>query len=143
LPDGSFVVQIALEATANSQLPEVVGDGAKDEMLVSFILSRPNLNDFYYELMAALLQLSNQHVEEHFCYRNFARFSRKNSVLRLAEMSGAVRRAERDERFEQTFVAVNYETDSARVPLLGDGALADKNRTALADFGKLDGILPR
>ena len=143
LPDGSVVVQIALEATANSQLPEVVGGGAKGETLVSFILSRPKLNDFYYALMAALVQLSNQHVEEHFCYRNFARFSRKNSVLRLANMSGAVRRPERDEGFAQTFVAANYEIDSARVPLFRDGALADKNRTALASFGKLNGILPR
>ncbi|PHS24740.1 MAG: hypothetical protein COA84_08695 [Robiginitomaculum sp.] len=139
----SAVVQIALDATPSSQLPEVLGNGAKDETLVSFILSRPNLNDFYYALMTALVQLSHRYVEEHFCYRGFARFSQKNSVLRLVAMSGAVRRAEKGEGFAQTFVAANYETDSARVPRLGDGALANKNRTALARFGELDGVLPR
>ncbi len=141
LSDGAMLVQLGIQASPKSQLPEVTGN-KKGDTGVSFILPEPSLNTFYHGLMEALVQMSHRHVEEHFYYRGFARFSRKNKVMAIATLSAMVRQRPQDKGFARTFADTNYETDSTRVPHLKDGELATQIRARLRQYGALEGILP-
>jgi hypothetical protein len=47
-----------------------------------------------------------------------------------------------DEQFELVRASLNYDTDTRRVPSLGTGMLANRNRQALRQEGRLGGHLP-
>lgn len=96
-----------------------------------------------HEIMVALIQRSDRLVDEQFRYRGFARFSQSIDPVRLTQLSIATRAQDMpDEQFEIVRVAMNYDTDTRRVPSLGAGKLADRNRHALQQEGELGGHMP-
>ena len=140
----SWIVDIKIAPGALSQLPEIQKAGGKN-IQISFLVRVLTLNEVYYQLMAEFLRLSDRHVDEHFSYKEFARFSRKNNILGIANLSSALRQRPQNsskQDFDQTFEAVNYEIDKTRVPPLYHGALSDKIRSNLARLGPLAGLLP-
>jgi hypothetical protein len=109
-------------------------------------LEEPTENAFLFSLMDALLHLSNRHVEEHFTFKTFARFSRKNSISKISELSAKTRHkglTENDVNFALTFKQNNYETDETRVPRLSDSVLGQKLASQMQSFNIGTGILPR
>lgn len=103
--------------------------------------SRPNT--VYHAVMKYCLDASDVHVDEHFTFKGFARFSRDVDVLAIADMSAQVRAKPKSSMFTKTIKATNYETDAGRVPVLSSGPYADKIK---ADIAKLDiraGFVPQ
>ncbi|PCI51816.1 MAG: hypothetical protein COB49_00670 [Alphaproteobacteria bacterium] len=139
LANEKWLIDIKIEPDANGQLPEI------NDMAISFLLDELSTNELYYQLMGEFLSLSDRHVDENFHYKGFARFSRKNSIIALAELSSILRKKSQDEEhhaFAQAYEAANYETDKSRVPKLYYGLLSDKIKLNIARFGQLEGILP-
>jgi hypothetical protein len=93
--------------------------------------------------MNALIQRSDRLVDEQFRYRGFARFSQNVDPACLAQLSVVTRTGGLpDEQFELVRTALNYDTDTRRVPSLGAGMLAHRNRHALRQEGELGGHMP-
>jgi len=116
-----------------------------DNFSTSLVLEQLNPSEFLYGLMDALIAYSDQLIEEGFAYKNFTRFSRQHDPLSIAALSIASRPyAEhmQDQTFASTFQKINYETDTCRVPNIGDGALAEKNRRIIDAVEGLTGHLP-
>lgn len=98
-----------------------------------------------HELMDTFIRLSDATVAEHFRYKGFKRFSRTLDPVRIAALSVASRPYARDmenAQFAKHFRHLNYQTDASRVPALGQGALADKNRAAIFSVNNFLGHLP-
>jgi hypothetical protein len=96
-----------------------------------------------HEVMSALIRHSDRLVDEQFRYRGFARFSQNLDPLRLTQLSILTRTAGLpDEQFEMVRTALNYETDTRRVPSLGAGKLGHRNSQALRREGELSGQMP-
>ena len=133
--NGSILVDVDLSGKAVN-MPEISGR-------LSILVRDFNENELLYGLMEEFLRLSDRHVDEHFKYLDFARFSRKQSIARIGEMSILLRNQDLSGTdFDKTFFDMNYEVDATRVPKLGEGVLADKIREDLRSFGVLDGQLP-
>ena len=138
--NGQWLVQLHVDCAEKTSLPELINSTAP----ISFILSELSTNEFYHQLMDSLISLSNRHVDEHFTYKNIARFSRNMDVEKLAKLSSKVRKLNEVEHkdFLQSFVDTNYQVDQTRVPKLNDSELSIKIRNCLNGFSGLDGILP-
>ncbi|PCI34286.1 MAG: hypothetical protein COB54_00390 [Alphaproteobacteria bacterium] len=142
--EDTWIVDIEIVPGVFSQLPEIQKTGGKI-VQISILLKALTLNEVYYQLMAEFLTLSDRHVDENFSYKGFIRFSRKNNILDIADLSSVLRRKPHNspkKDFNQTFDAVNYEIDKTRVPPMYPGALSDKIRSNLARLGPLAGLLP-
>lgn len=103
-------------------------------------------NAVLYAVMDALLHRSNRHVEEHFTFKGFARFSRDNSLLKIASLSSQTRHkgiTEDNEAFKNAFAQNNYETDETRVPKFPSDKLGEKLSKQLQQFDIGAGILPK
>jgi len=138
-PNEKWLIDIEIKPDAKGQLPEI------KNMDISFLMDSLSMNDLYYHVMNKFLSLSDRHVDEHFLYKGFARFSWQNSVIAIAELSSVLRKKIQDKdhhAFSQAFEAAIYETDQTRVPKLYDGVLSDKIKSTLARFDQLNGILP-
>ncbi|MFN4266878.1 MAG: hypothetical protein ACK4F8_14155 [Aquabacterium sp.] len=99
-----------------------------------------------YALMDALIQHSDRHVDETFCFDGFARFSRRIDPRLVAQLSIASRPYRRDQSnttFYSGFQKANYDTDASRAPQLGQGALARRNRQLIEAHANLLGHMPR
>jgi hypothetical protein len=110
------------------------------------LIEAPTENALLFSLMDALLHLSNRHVEEHFTFKTFARFSRKNSIRKISELSAKTRHkglTENDINFAVAFKQNNYDTDETRVPRLSDSALGLKLVSQMQKFNIGTGMLPR
>ena len=91
--------------------------------------------------MQQLIDLSDRHVDEHFRYRGFNRFSWNNSVAAIAEISAEVRQLHKDEtlaNFHQHWQQTIYETDRSRIPTPAPGDLWDKIHRQLKQFSPLE-----
>lgn len=113
-------------------------------LCVRFDPSQPH--QLIYELMDALIQHSDRHVDETFLFDGFARFSRQIDPRLLARLSIASRPYGRDQgntRFYSGFQRANYDTDASRAPHLGTGALAQRNRRLIEAHPMLQGHMPR
>ena len=123
-------------------------EGHKDEFegtTFTLILSDTTRAALLYALTDVLIAHSDNHVENHFRYQGYRRFSRDNDPEKIAALSIASRPYARDSlntRFNTGFKKSNYETDAARVPDIGDGSLAVKNRARIAAYVDLQGHLP-
>jgi len=93
--------------------------------------------------MNALIQHSDSLIDEEFRYRGFARFSKNLQPSRIAQLSIATRtRALPHHEFDRVRKAVNFSVDAQRVPSLGAGMLAARNRLQLELEGTLGGHMP-
>jgi hypothetical protein len=114
-----------------------------EQLPMTIVLREFSEASLVHEIMNALIQRSDRLVDEQFRYRGFARFSQNVDPARLMQLS-VVTRTEGlpDEQFELVRTALNYDTDTRRVPSLGAGMLAHRNRHALRHEGELGGHMP-
>lgn len=120
------------------------GDLAEFEQLALSVMIT-NVDELVYVLMDALIRHSDRHVEEHFLFDGFARFSRRINPFNIASLSLQTRpyaRDMKDARFDQAFRHRNYEVDASRAARLGGHALGQKNRHKIQAFAPLQGHLP-
>lgn len=111
----------------------------------SLLLDSLNPSHFLYALMEKFIGQSDFLVAEEFSYKGFKRFSRDNSPALIASLSIASRPYERDmgnNEFAPRFRELNYQTDAGRVPRLGQGTLANKNRQIILSVADLLGHMP-
>ena len=136
--NSDILIDLKFLSTNCSQLREM-----RDKAL-TLILSNYDLNQFLHTLIDKLVHYSNREIDENFKYKAFKRFSYKNSVEEISELSIYIRDKQHihNEKFLKVFKATNYETDKSRVPVVITQELADKIEQSLAQFGKLDGVLP-
>jgi len=120
------------------------------DLLATFVLNLLvdglTQNAVLYALVDALLLRSNRHVEENFTFKRFARFSRENSLLKIADLSARTRHkglTEDNEDFKHAFSKSNYETDETRVPRVSASKLGDKLKKQMQKFDIGSGILPK
>lgn len=144
-----FGGQAWVEVTLGEQAPgRAEEDGLPEfadlRLCVRFDASQPH--QLIYELMDALIQHSDRHVDETFLFDGFARFSRQIDPRLLARLSIASRPYRRDQgntRFYSGFQRANHDTDAGRAPHLGAGALAQRNRRLIEAHPMLQGHMPR
>jgi hypothetical protein len=138
-PNEQYLIDLQIQPSGQTQLPELIDAG------ITLLLEKLNINDLYYELMDKLVQISNRYVEEHFTYRNYARFSRKNNVKAIAGLSCQTRNRSTNRQqgtFDTLLQQFNYHIDQSRVPKLSSGALSNKIRKQLKRQNIAAGILP-
>ena len=135
-----WLVELAIKPTELTALPELRSTH------ICFVVDNISDNELLFQLMSELIRRSNQHVEETFRYKGFARFSRQNNVAAISRLSSQVRKIDhlKSEQvaFLETFKQSNYDTDLTRVPKIKQGPLGNKIRDNLQSFGALNGILP-
>jgi hypothetical protein len=153
--DGGYFELVELLPLNSEQLLATVQFNCSDttklpELLVlssfNVLIEAPTENALLFSLMDALLHLSNRHVEEHFTFKTFARFSRKNSIGKISELSAKTRHkglTEHDIHFTLAFKQSNYDTDETRVPRLSDSVLGLKLVSQMQKFNIGTGMLPR
>lgn len=134
--DSSWLLDVGMQPADSTELPELF------QRTILLHLPELSVNTLYYQLMDAFINLSDRHVEEVFTYKGYARFSRRNNVAKIAQLSALVRRSANDADFASVFHQANYETDMTRVPSLHKGRLSERIRTELMIHQPLDGILP-
>jgi hypothetical protein len=114
-----------------------------EQLPMTIVLREFSEASLIHEVMNALIRHSDRLVDEQFRYRGFARFSQNLDPSRLTQLSILTRTAGLpDEQFELVRTALNYETDTRRVPSLGAGMLVHRNRQALRREGELGGHMP-
>ncbi|MBL4798139.1 MAG: hypothetical protein JKY50_12040 [Oleispira sp.] len=136
-PSGQYLIELIMKPNQNSLETEVK---MKAQTHISFFLRELNINQFLHQLMQQFIDLSDRHVDEHFSYRDFTRFSWNNSVDAIAEISTEVRQLHKDEsleHFHQHWQQTNYETDRSRIPTPVPGELLDKIHQQLKQFSPL------
>ncbi|MBE9609533.1 hypothetical protein [Chitinilyticum piscinae] len=143
--NGQWLIDLRLGEPPLARKQE--GDFAEyDGLALTLLLPEGRLHELPYALMDALVAHSDRHVDEHFRFQGFARFSRNNAVQAIAALSLQTRPYARDmadARFERVFRASNYEVDASRAPVLGEGELGRKNRQLLDTQTGLLGHMPR
>lgn len=137
--NGQYLLDLHITPTSKTQLPELSDDR------LTLVLEQLSSNELYHELMSKLVQMSNRHVEEHFTYQDYARFSRSNHVEAIADLSCQTRNrttARPQEAFDMQLRQFNYHTDQSRVPRLSTSTLSNKIQQQLTRQNIVDGILP-
>lgn len=137
--NGLWLIDIDCELGPESHLPEWENEP------LTLMLDKLDFNGLCFSLMDIFLQKSNRHVEEHFQFQGFPRFSRRVDIRQVARLSVKTRGDlhTRDSQFKNKFTNANYETDQTRVPRLHKGKLADKITQQLLKVNKIDKFLPR
>jgi len=144
--DGFGFSNLTVEATRLG--PAVVSvsyDGIQDFLSpgpIVFILNTLDVNAFLRGLMKALIDLSDAHVDAHFKYRGFARFSPEVDTLAIATLSRLTRQSpkqvitgkQKAKAFAGSFESERYETDMTRIPALDDSEYSKQIRDRLARF---------
>ena len=128
LNEDTWFVSLNIQLADTCQLPEL------KNTKIQILLNRIDANHIYYQLMDALIALSDRHVDEHFRYKNFARFSRQNHLSSIGDLSIVLRKGHEEQRFLAEFEHVNYETDLTRIPTLKNDRVAEKIRQQLQAF---------
>lgn len=109
------------------------------------VLQSFNPVHFLHGLMDALILHSDSVTAERFTYCGFKRFSRDVDPVSIAKISIKTRdRAplKELEEFSSVFKGINFLTDAGRVPDLGVGGLALKNRNTIERVSALSGHMP-
>lgn len=139
LKNKQWLLELKIENGKTSRLPET------KNATLNLLLMTLTINELYFQIMDGLLSMSNRQVEENFYYLGFARFSRNNSIEAIARLSSTLRKSDNQSEqadFIQDFDKATYQTDTSRVPALHRGQLTNKIRSKLAEFNRLQGILP-
>lgn len=145
-PQGVTLVDLKLGTLPLAR--QIEGDMPEfDDLQFTVLLKTVDRRELLHEIMAAMVAHSDRQVDEHFTYQGFARFSRTNDPLRIAQLSIATRPYARDAanaKFMPVFKAMNYAVDASRAPSLGLGRLAQKNRRVIDAHGpQLAGHMPQ
>lgn len=116
-----------------------------NQQLVSVTLQENTASEVLFALLDSFLHINQRWVEETFAYQGFARFSRSLDPRQIAAVSVATRPYRRDatnEHFSRGFRQANYDVDRSRVPSLGTGFLAKRNREVIQAYQGLLGHMP-
>lgn len=135
-----WLLELEVIASELTNQPEVKGG-----VIISLVLTQLTFNEVLHQLMAHLIHLSDQHVDEQFTFSKVARFSRNNSIKAISSISANTRQLHKSISlldFEQGWKESNYETDLTRVPQLSTSKLSRKIKAQLNSFGELSGALP-
>lgn len=141
LDEQQCLMGICIEPTDTSHLPELLSP--RSSFIVVDDLSEDGVLN---AVMDHVLNLNSRYAEENFRFKGFARFSREHSISKISALSAKTRINESPasgSEFANTFASANYETDSARVPRIGNGKLGEKIKDQLNKFDIKFGILPR
>jgi len=140
--ENQYLLAFKIIVSQSTALPELLATQA----LVYLLLDELTEDALLHGIMDKLLHMSNRFVEENFTFKEFARFSRLNSIQKISELSAKTRILEKNNQdgdFSQAFAHANYETDSTRVPRLSTGKLGNKIKQQLTRFDIKFGILPK
>jgi hypothetical protein len=141
LSNEQLLVTIEYHPCTTTTLPEL-----QSAHKINVFMEEATENSFLFGLMDSLLHASNRHVEENFTFKSFARFSRKNSISKISQLSMKTRKktlTENNKDFALAFKKNNYETDETRVPNLSDSVLGQKLLMQMKQFNIGNGILPK
>ena len=144
-PSGQYLIELILIREMEQEMTREMQQEVKAQTYISFFLHQLNINQFLHQLMQHFIDVSNRHVDEHFRYRGFTRFSWNNSVAAIAEISAEVRQLHKGEslnNFHQHWQQTNYETDRSRIPTPTAGELWNKIQLQLEQFSPLVNTLP-
>lgn len=135
---GQWLIDLVLTPHVETSLPEL------KNMTITLLSDVISLNNLYFSLMDYFVSLSDKHLDENFYYRQFARFSRENNVIAIAELSVATRKknVNQNKDFLADFAKLNYDTDKTRVPKLTSSILSETIKRKLGKFAPLEGFLP-
>ncbi|WP_444943942.1 hypothetical protein ACJJIK_01280 [Microbulbifer sp. ZKSA006] len=136
---GPWLLQLEMTPGPHSQLPEV------EQNTFNLLVDDLSENTLFYSLMDTFLSWSNRHLEEFFYFQNYPRFSRKNSIRAISELSQKTRcrkALQRVNGFNAQFEQSNYEIDKTRVPTLSDSNLGRKLAAQIKRHDITEGILP-
>jgi len=140
LPNGRVFLELCVVRSEFSRLPEM------STGTIPLLLSSYCVNNFLYTLMDALLDASNRYIDEHFLFDKYARFSRINSVDKIAELSSAGRNIESGDMvtaFSSRYEFSKDSVDANRVPVLLNTRLTRKLKQQLNEFEPLQGFVPK
>ncbi len=102
-----------------------------------------NTSYFLHALMAALIQRSDEYVQEHFLFKGFARFSHTVCPAQLAQFSIDTRQVGPLSReCRAAFSSMNASVDAGRAPRLNQNLLGLKQLSHIKQFASLEGYLP-
>lgn len=139
-PTGEYLVDLKVKNNND----HVLGELANIEF-ISFFINQLDANYFLHQLMQQLILLSDRYVDENFTYRGFNRFSWKNNIEAIAQLSCEVRqlhKAEDAKSFTQHWQLNNYETDRSRIPVVSSGPLWKKLKNSLDSFSLTESTMP-
>jgi len=139
--DKYWLVEIEVFAENMTKLPEL-----RSNSLLVLVLEQLTLNALLYQLMAELIRLSDRDVDEHFTYSGVARFSHKNDIKVIADISAKTRglhKAVHAAEFEKNWRNDNYLVDQSRVPQLKASELSTRIKRLLTSFNNIEGMLPK
>jgi len=134
-----YLVDLSFNASEGTRLAEI------SSKPFTLLLSKPDINLFFFELMQHLIQLSNRQVDEHFKFRGVTRFSWGNDIEQIAQLS--IQTRDKQISSKNLFLANelahnNYETDKTRVPQITNSAFGSSLKQRLTNFKNLQGLLP-
>ncbi|MGQ8365118.1 hypothetical protein [Glaciecola sp. 1036] len=137
--NNEILLDFRLLLSEHSELPE----NKKSEF--SLLLPEPDLNFLLYLLMEHFIARSDSYVNERFCYRKVARFSRNLSISKIAQLSVHTRQKLSEaisEGFYTTLKEYNDCIDQKRAPKILTEELANTIKSRLTLFGPLEGYEP-
>jgi len=135
LPSGEILLTLAPRTEIDGEFSRLCKDG------FSIICQDLRPTTVLNAIFESCLRTSDAHVDEHFRYDGFARFSQDVDVLAISDMSAETRQCpskylpqDQAEAFMNTLTTDNYETDQTRIPVLLDNP---HNRRIDAQLGAM------
>ncbi len=136
LPTGQAVLTLTPKKKSRGEFAQLCNKG------LTFITPSLSPTDVLHSLFEACLKSSDAHVERHFAYDGFSRFSREVNIFEVAKLSAKQRQCptsylpeEEAQEFIGTLSSENYETDASRIPALSDTA---HNRALCAQLSAMN-----
>lgn len=118
LRNGLTAITLRLDLTGSTQHQELTSEP------IVLLLKSMTPNALYHALITEIIARSDSFVDEAFRYKDFARFSRKNDVTAIAQLSADLRQnpetllGGKVGNFVKDFAVERYDTDITRVPQL-------------------------
>lgn len=132
LPTGQAVVSLAASGDTRGEFAQLCENG------LSFICENLSASKLIHGVFDACLKLSDRHVDEYFCFENFARFSHGVNVFEIAKLSSKQRQCptrylpkDKASEFIGQLTSENYETDETRIPKISN---TPRNRELCLDL---------
>jgi hypothetical protein len=121
--------------------------GLNNGEILTFLLPELTEDSLLHGLMRTLIEKSEQFIDEHFKFRNFALFSQKNSISEIANLSLIIRGSQSDENclnahFDASFAQEQYDTDASRVPTLNNSDYSNALRRKIKTLNIRAGFCP-
>lgn len=112
----------------------------------TLILESDSANELLYALMDTLVQLSDRHVEKHFTFNGFNRFSREHDLRSIGEFSINTRSMNAyalNEEGKRLISEHNCSVDESRAPNIKLDQQKIRLAESFKDMESLEGFLPK